>query len=90
MSVCHWCDIGSTSASGDGPSGLVTRHCSLFVSSFESWIQGMFHPSDELLRCMKGSCICAHSQFIHECSDGELVDEVLYKCNQGGGNCSVE
>jgi len=50
----------------------------------------MVHSSDELLHCMKGYCICAHSHFIHECSDGELVEEVLYECNQGGRNCGVE
>jgi len=90
MSVCHWCDIGSASAPGNGPSGLLTRCRSLLVSSLHNRNHGMFYPSDELLRCMNGSCILAQSHFVHECSDGELVDEVLYEYNEGGPNYGVE
>jgi hypothetical protein len=37
-----------------------------------------------------GGCILAQSHFVHECSDSELVDEVLYERNEGGRNYGFE
>ena len=88
-SVRHWCD--TQFCLGTWRRAARNCHRSLFSARirFREW-----EPRDVVLEqplyCLIGSCILAHSHLVHECSDGELVAEVVYERNEGGRNYCFE